>query len=85
VVRRSFLAPAAYLLLPAALIALGVESFPVEGTAATLLALTLAGVIFSLPVLLGISRLKLWNVLGQLAPAAPSGKPVDDGDLDSGL
>lgn len=85
VVRGSFLAPAAYLLLPAALIALGVESFPVEGTAATLLAVTLAGLIFSLPVLVGISRLKLWNVGAQLAPTAPGKPVVERADSDGGL
>ena len=72
VIRRSFLAPAAYLLVPAVLLAFGIEQFPVEETSSTLLAVVVAGLLFSAPILLGMSRLGLWNVRQQLAPTAPS-------------
>ncbi len=86
VVRRAFLAPAAYLLPPAALLALGVEWFPAQETGSALLALALASLSFSVPVLFGISRLDLWNVHAQLAPTAPSsGSPTREGNRSSQL
>jgi hypothetical protein len=52
-----------------------VEQFPATSAGGALLILIVAGLVFSAPVLLGMTRLNMWNVHAQLASTAPS--PTD--------
>ena len=72
VIRRSLSAPATYLLLPAFVVGVAIEQFPATSAGGAMLVLIVAGLVFSGPVLLGMTRLDLWNVHAQLASTAPS-------------